>query len=184
MLTDFFIIIFELIKPFNKQTALKMLVHLFKKNKYLASVIFGTLWNSSRRRKLSPNSLGWFEIWLSKSIHQRCCMLSRYSCVWQFATLWTIACQAPLSMGFLRQEYWSGLPFPSPGDLADPGTEPEFLTSAALAYRSFTASATWKALHIEMLKDVNSNQYKGNCSFEYEAILEIIHPKFLYMSYN
>ena len=37
---------------------------------------------------------------------------------------WTVACQAPLSMGFSRQEYWSGLPFPSPGDLPDPGIEP------------------------------------------------------------
>ena len=41
-----------------------------------------------------------------------------------FATLWTVARQAPLSMGFSRQEYWSGLPFPSPGDLPDPGIEP------------------------------------------------------------
>ena len=40
------------------------------------------------------------------------------------AILWTIACQAPLSMGFPRQEYWSGLPFPSPGDLPRPGIEP------------------------------------------------------------
>ena len=40
------------------------------------------------------------------------------------ATPWTIACQAPLSMGFSRQIYWSGLPFPSPGDLPDPGIEP------------------------------------------------------------
>ena len=37
---------------------------------------------------------------------------------------WTVACQAPLCMGFSRQEYWSGLPFPSPGDLPDPGIEP------------------------------------------------------------
>ena len=44
--------------------------------------------------------------------------------VWLFATLWTIDYQAPPSMGFSRQEYWSGLPFPSPGDLPDPGTEP------------------------------------------------------------
>ena len=41
-----------------------------------------------------------------------------------FATPWTVACQAPLSMGFSRQEYWSGLPFPSPGDLPNPGIEP------------------------------------------------------------
>ena len=42
----------------------------------------------------------------------------------RFETLWTIACQAPLSIPFSRQEYWSGLPFPSPGDLPDPGIEP------------------------------------------------------------
>ena len=46
-----------------------------------------------------------------------CC----FSCVWLFATLWTVACQALLSLGFSRQKYWSGLPFPSPGDLPDPG---------------------------------------------------------------
>ena len=43
--------------------------------------------------------------------------------VWLFLTQWTTACQAPLSMGFSRQEYWSGLPFPSPGDLPDPEIE-------------------------------------------------------------
>ena len=43
-----------------------------------------------------------------------------------FATPWTVALQAPLSMGFSRQEYWSGLPFPSPGDLPNPGIEPGF----------------------------------------------------------
>ena len=51
-----------------------------------------------------------------------------FSHVQFFATPWTIACQAPLSMsmGFSRQEYWSGLPFPSPGDLPNPGIEPKF----------------------------------------------------------
>ena len=45
--------------------------------------------------------------------------------VWLFfVTPWTVACHAPLCMGFSRQEYWSGLPFPSPGDLPDPGMEP------------------------------------------------------------
>ena len=43
-----------------------------------------------------------------------------------FATLWTVAYQAPPSMEFSRQEYWSGLPFPFPGDLPDPGIEPGF----------------------------------------------------------
>ena len=54
-----------------------------------------------------------------------------------FATPWTIACQAPLSMGFSRQEYWSGLPFPSPGDIPDPGIKLASLMSPALAGRFF-----------------------------------------------
>ena len=48
-----------------------------------------------------------------------------------FVTPWTVARQAPLSMEFSRQEYWSGLPFPSPGDLPDPGIEPRFLALQA-----------------------------------------------------
>ena len=52
------------------------------------------------------------------------CMLSHFSCVWLFATLWTVAHQAPLSVGFSRQEHWSGLPFLSPEDLPDPGIKP------------------------------------------------------------
>ena len=49
-----------------------------------------------------------------------------------FVTLWIIVCQAPLSMGFSRQEYWCGLPSPTPGDLPDPGIELTFLASPAL----------------------------------------------------
>ena len=55
-----------------------------------------------------------------------------------FATPWTIACQAPLSMGFSRQEYWSGLPFSPPADLPDPGIKPPSLASQSLAGRFFT----------------------------------------------
>ena len=51
------------------------------------------------------------------------CMLSHFSGVQLFVTPWTVALQASLSMEFSRQEYWSGLPFPSPGDLLNPGTE-------------------------------------------------------------
>ena len=56
--------------------------------------------------------------------------------------LWTVARQAPLSMGFSRQEYWSGLPCPPPGDLPDPGIEPASLKSPALAGVFFTTSIT------------------------------------------
>ena len=55
------------------------------------------------------------------------------SCVQLFAIPWTVALQAPLFMEFSRQEYWSGLPFPTPEDLPDPGTEPESLASLASA---------------------------------------------------
>ena len=52
------------------------------------------------------------------------CVLSHFSCVRLFSTPWTTGQQAPLSMGFSRQEYWSGLPFPSPGDLPNPEIKP------------------------------------------------------------
>ena len=58
--------------------------------------------------------------------------------------LWISACQPPLSMGFSRHEYWSGLPCPPSGDLPDPGIEPKSLKSPALAGGFFTTSATWK----------------------------------------
>ena len=63
------------------------------------------------------------------------CILSRFSLAQLFSTLWTVACQTPLSMGFSRQEYWGGLPCPPPEDLPDPGTEPASLMSPALAGR-------------------------------------------------
>ena len=60
------------------------------------------------------------------------CVLSHFSRVLLFMTLWTVARQASLSTGFLRQEYWSGLPFPTPGDLPDPRIEPTSPESPAL----------------------------------------------------
>ena len=53
-----------------------------------------------------------------------CCVLRSFSHVWLFATPEPVVCQVPQFIGFYRQEYWSGLPFPSPGDLPDPGIEP------------------------------------------------------------
>ena len=58
-----------------------------------------------------------------------------------FVTPWTIACQAPLSIGFSRQEYWSGMPYFPPGDFPDPGIKPMSLMSPALAGEFFT---TWE----------------------------------------
>ena len=74
-----------------------------------------------------------------------CLHAKSFSCVQLSATPWTVAHQAPLSMGFSKQEYWSGLPCPLPADLHYPGIEPASHISPALAGRSFTTSTTWEA---------------------------------------
>ena len=74
-------------------------------------------------------------------------MLSCFSHVQLFMTLWTVVCQAPLFMEFSRHEYWSGLPCPPPGDLPDPETEPVTLMSPALAGGFFTTLPPGKPGH-------------------------------------
>ena len=74
----------------------------------------------------------------------RACLLSHLSRVRLFATLWTAACQAPLSMGFSRHEYWV-VSMPSSKGSPDPRIKPMSLMSPALAGRFFTTSATWEA---------------------------------------
>ena len=76
------------------------------------------------------------------------------SCAQLFATPWTVTPQAPLSMGFSRQEYWSGLPCPSPGDLPNSGIK---RTSLALADDLFTTSATWAPLVAQKVKNLPDN---------------------------
>ena len=63
-------------------------------------------------------------------------------------TSWTAAHEAPVSTGFHRQEYWSGLPFPTSGDLPHPGIEPESLASLALAGGFFTTASPGKPVYI------------------------------------
>ena len=72
-------------------------------------------------------------------------MLSHFSCVQICVTLWTVAYQAPQSLGLSRQEYWSGLPRPPPGDLPNPEIEPTSLMSPAPAGGFFTTTITWEA---------------------------------------
>ena len=71
---------------------------------------------------------------------------SPFSRVRCYAILWTVAYQAPLSVGFSRKEYWSGLLYSSPGDLPDLGIELRSLKSPVLAGGFFTSTATWEAL--------------------------------------
>ena len=74
--------------------------------------------------------------------HKVCAQLLSH--VWFFATPWVIACQAPPSMGFSKKEYWSGLPFPAPGDLLDPEIKPKPLLSPVLAGAVFTTELPGK----------------------------------------
>ena len=76
-----------------------------------------------------------------------CAVLSRFSCVRLFETLWTVTRQAPLFMGFFRQDYWSGLPCLSPGNLPDPGIEPTSPVAPALQAHSLLLSL-WGSLAI------------------------------------
>ena len=85
------------------------------------------------------------------------CMLSCFSHVQLFATPWTVAHQAPLSMGFPRQEYWSRLLCPSPGDIPHPRIELVSLMSPALADGFFTTSATWEYTRIDWYFQIHWN---------------------------
>ena len=78
------------------------------------------------------------------------CVLSQFTCIWLLVTLWTVACQAPLSMGFSRQEHWSGLPGPYPRALSDSAMAPTSPVPPALAGRFFTSTTR------EALKDESS----------------------------
>ena len=71
------------------------------------------------------------------------CLLNRFSCVRLFVTPWTVAHQAPLSTGFSRQEYWSGLPCPPPGDLPNARTDPV----SPVTGKVFTTSAYTPVIH-------------------------------------
>ena len=91
---------------------------------------------------------GFFPAWRGRTISTA--LHSTHACkvtsvVSDSATPWTVAHQTPLSMGFSRQEHWSGLPFPIPGDLPSQGMEPESPVSPALASGFLTTSATWEA---------------------------------------
>ena len=96
------------------------------------SIPWQTLWTAALCHPLSLTS---HHAYVCAHVCVCTCALSRVRlCV----TPWTVACGAPLSMGFSRQEYCSGLPFPPPGDLSDPGIEPTSPVSPSLAGRFFT----------------------------------------------
>ena len=108
----------------------------------LCNPIDGSPPGSPIPRILQARTLEWVGISFSKKVKS-------LSCVQLFATLWSIAHQAPLSMGFSRQEYWSGLPFPSPRDLPNPGIGPR---SPALQADALTSEPPGKPITLAPFK--------------------------------
>ena len=91
-----------------------------------------------------------------------------HSVMSDFVTPWTIAHQAPLPMKFSRQEYWSGVPFPTLGNLPDPGIETVSLVPPELAGRFFTNCATWEAcIYSSLISHINVQTFplRGNVSY-------------------
>ena len=106
--------------------------------------------------------------------------------VWLFATPWTVAYQASLSMGFSRQEYLNGLPCPPPGDLLNPGITPESLTSPALAVGSFPLEPPGKHLEVDGLDLLLERRHIGvtgrkSCIFTSLSVWKQLLNKFLFI---
>ena len=128
-----------------KETLLKTIIGLFCSLLYpiaqssLQYVVIKSLLNewmhqwmhSWRQEQSRPFLKSKWEIEGSKNFLNYRKKVKSLSCVWLFATPWTVDHQGPLFVGFSRQEYWSGLPFPSPGDLPNPGIEPRCPASLA-----------------------------------------------------
>ena len=92
-------------------------------------------------------------------------------------TPWTVAHQAPLSMGLSRQEYWSGLSCPPPGNLPNPGTETVSLSSLALVGEFFTTSTTWEALGSRIgTENITSFQRTRKECRTSQVVLEVKNP--------
>ena len=119
-------------------------------------------WKWSNEPSVYDTSRTLSSMWQRYERTQRAWMLSHISPVRLFATLWTAAHQAPLSMGFSRQEYWSELPCPPPGDLPDPGTEPMSLCLLHCRWILYHW-ATWEAHEMTL----SLSKSKSFSSFSY-----------------
>ena len=109
----------------------------------------------------------WAECWRGSCNHSssREGMLNPFNCVWLFVILWTVAHQAPLSTGFSRQEYWSGLPCTPLGDLTDPEIKPtspaSLLQVSCIAGGFFTTAPLEKPLRREVSQQLNLGHWEA-----------------------
>ena len=106
--------------------------------------------------------------------HKECLCVWSCCCVRLFATVWTIAHQAPLSMGFSRQEYWSGLPFASPGDIPNPGIEPR---SPALQADALSSEPPGKPCRQYCLQIEKAREFQKNifCFTDYAKAFDCVY---------
>ena len=109
--------------------------------------LIGALWASWMCKSISllkfekfSVSIFFFQISPARTLIKHACIVSHFIHPWLFVTLWAIAHQAPLFMGFSRQEYWRGLPWPPAGDLPNPGIEPESPAASPLQVDSLLLS--------------------------------------------
>ena len=113
--------------------------------------------------------------------------VSCFSCVWLFATPWTVACWGPLSMGFPRQEYWSELPFPSPGDFPDPGIKswsPALQSDSLPSEPPVDTSKWWHFLFLPSSRDTYLlSFYTFPVCFRCQTTIEWLTLSFLATSY-
>ena len=129
------------------------------------------------------------QTWSPISIYIFLCGTFMVIRVWLSATSWTIACQAPLSTELSRQEYWSGLPFPTPGDLPNPGIKPVSPASPASAGGFFTTRATWEAQYLSnvllvlFLCRTQTNRFQVSSSFSREIKKVLKQPYFQSMRF-
>ena len=145
---------FSLISPLSSSFIFAVILETIHPLPVFSNLV--TIWRSFsniiRQAKFLPH-------WKPMPGHLRCdLVLSRSSHVRLSATPWTVTRQVPLSMGFFRQENWSGFLCPPSGDLSDPGVEPVSLMSPALAGRFFTSGATWETHHVTLGKSVHSTE--------------------------
>ena len=138
-----------------KLLALSLVILWLQLASELGLLVMGRGWPKFRAHKIEGQNLFNWEKWKVKVLVPQSCL---------FSTQWTIACQAPLSVEFSRQQYWSGLPFPAPGDLPNPGIK---FTSPAFLGRFFTTVPPGKPVNWEMYPQImegNANTSEWKCS--------------------
>ena len=124
--------------------------------------------------ELSPlESFSWVHGCCSHIFQLHACMLSHFSHIRLFVTLWTVTHQPSLSMGFSRQEYWSRLPCPTPGDL--PEQESNLCLSPALAGGFYTTSATCFIFQLVLTKCLTPSQHPVNLCQSHTSKVKIYH---------